>query len=677
MRRVVLLEVVHDERHRQHRVEFYPYVLGLADRVGWAAEWWAVPTRWTLMHRGGRYTFDLPADGRARLLDALAAAPPDLIVVHDRPADELATALCAAAPAARLVDLTRTRAEGNPPDPAADVATGLSWEMTVEDALRVLRSGEGRGEGAAPPELAGRALLDAVVPRYERRFLCAVGEVPPPQPLRLQAPPICSYRRPLRTNRFYRDLPPDALGSAAAGCAFCSTGHDLPVGAACPSPVASALLQVAAHQRATPPGPTPLEYTVETSPLGDRLVEFLAGVCDRGLRPSVFFSMPRADWMLAQRRALEELLPRMAAAGHRWQIISLGGENFSDDENDRFNKGVHAADLWACFELVRDLETRFPTAFSSGDPGYFAGILFTPWTRPDDLRTNLAAARRLGPAWLAKVVGIRLQLRPAAPITALARHDGLLADAFAGSLAEVVPVSITSPSERELPWRFADPRAARLHELLIRLEPISGKTTLAPGDPLVAELRAHRSALPPAFAGDHVAVAAALVEAVDALGAEADVPALFRHVAESAEARAALCQRAGPPSAVPAGATQDAGLAADGDPDEPVVLAFHVRPRGDTHDPERLFVGPYREGQSHFRRAGALVFWYGSEGLTERSRRFAHLLLGAMRAPGAPPPTRGTVRRWRAVLSALLERAGLADAFEWDVGVAPPAGPPR
>jgi len=42
-----------------------------------------------------------------------------------------------------------------------------------------------------------------------------------------------------------------------------------------------------------------------------------------------------------------------------------------------------------------------------------------------------------------------------------------------------------------------------------------------------------------------------------------------------------------------------------------------------------------------------------------------------MRAPGAPPPTRANVARWRSVMATLLQRAGLADALDWKIAAQP------
>ena len=300
--------------------------------------------------------------------------------------------------------------------------------------------------------------------------------------------------------------------------------------------MAHALRQIEAHQRAAPAETPRFAYLFEDSPLSAKLGDLFREVLDRGLRPSTFFFMPRADVLLALRPTLERLLPELAAAGHRLRPLSVGAENFSPDENERFNKGVTTDQLWACFELMRDFEARFPETFASADPGYFAGILFTPWTRPADLRENLEAARRLGAAWLQKVVGIRLQLWEGAAITELARHDGLTTDALVGSLRDVSAVCMSSPNDREVPWGFADPRTARLHQLLVRLEPTPEQATFGPDDALVRELRDQRARLPREQARDYVGVARGLVDAVDALGPDAPVAALFDRVAPAGDA---------------------------------------------------------------------------------------------------------------------------------------------
>ena len=524
-KKVLLIETWHDEPYRHHRAEYFPFLLGYVRARGWRGGWRSLRVPRESMHVGRRYVVDLPDEAARDLARDLAAWRPDVVVFHDRPAPRLARRVLRAAPGARLVDLTRVPASalrvleglgpaGGPPGPEGEAEIGFA--VTVAGVRRLL--------GDAGPCRAGddRLLVDAVQPCFPRRRAGAAADAAE-RPVRLVLEDYCPYQRPLRRNPFYRGLR-SALVQRHRGCAFCTRRHQARPLLSTP-PVEHALRQIAAHQKA---GREPrCAYLLEDSPLSARLGEFLAEALSRRLKPSTFFVMPRVDTLLALRPTLERLLPRLQAAGHALRTLSVGAENFSDRENLRLNKGLTAAQLWAGQELLRDLSARFPGAFASADAecGY-ASILFTPWTRPEDLRRNISAARRLGPMWLQRAMGSRLQLWEGLPITELARRDGLLA-AGPGDAAELSAICLSNPNRRELAWRFADPRTRLLLRLLIRLEPVPFQASLPQGDPLLAQVRRLRAGLPGELGRDYVGLAAALVAAAAALGPRAGAAAVF------------------------------------------------------------------------------------------------------------------------------------------------------
>jgi hypothetical protein len=666
--RLVLVETQHDDVRRHHRVELFPFILGLARQLGWHAEWWVVAVPVGFMHVGGRYVFDLPPDGRRLLREALGAAAPDVALFHDRPAPGLLADLQPASPATRFLDLTRLRRDPGPghvPLPAAALprAPGcVDATLTVAEIVGFLEGDEPRVGGSG-----GVLLLDAASPTFDRRLL---GDGPPTgqrqPPTRLALMAHCAYRRPVRHNPAYRGLGSTAVAQHL-GCAFCDAPHaDGPRFAT--APVELALRQIEAHQRAvTTAGPQaePLEYLFEDTPLSDDLPGFLAAVLERELLPSTFTTMTRVDVLLGMRDSLDGLLPRLTAAGHRLRILSIGAESFSAAENARFNKGLDAAQIWACHGMIRDLEARFPGTFACPDLGYFATILFTPWTTPADLSENVAAARTLGAPWLNRAIGSRLQLWEGLPITDLARRDGLAVDAPAGSVAEVEAICHSSPDQREVPWRFADPRTALLHRVLIRLEPIPCQARLHADDPLLAEIAARRARLRGEVGRDYVGVVARLVAAAEPLDGEADVSQLLD--AAFADAVEALPE---PELATPPEPEPPASPAGVGGGE--IRFVIDGRPEGEY----RFHVVRHREGQPYFRRLGDVALYYSHARMTPRATAFARVLLAVMRRIGAPPASAEDVQRWRAEASGALAGSGLAGRFTWTVEWVPDAAPP-
>jgi hypothetical protein len=237
--------------------------------------------------------------------------------------------------------------------------------------------------------------------------------------------------------------------------------------------------------------------------------------------------MLRADTLLAKKDRLEGVLHGMQAAGHRLSLVSIGAENFSAQENERFNKGVTAAQLRACRGLLSDWAERFPRTFTA-ESGY-SGILFTPWTRPQDLLDNIAAASFMGEEWLVRMVGTLLQLWPGTPITELARRDGLLAERFS-SAGDIALSCVPGTPRQEIPWRFADPRVEAIHRFAIRLDPRPSTALIRKNDVLLLAMRRQRAALSPELAQDYIGLLGRIVSAVAELGAGADAAQVFRRI---------------------------------------------------------------------------------------------------------------------------------------------------
>ncbi len=536
--KLVFVETQYAKGHRSHRSEYLPFVAGLADLLGWTWRWLAVRVPEGSMHAGGRFVVDLPPERRETLLRAVVAEAPDVVVTKDRLAEGFLRSLEEAAPGARVVDLSdaevmagaaRFRMSGEEGAvPNAYRPVGVR-ELSVGQMVGLL---SGREPDPKAREPLSELLLDAAMPRFGRTYPCEEDLSEEPLPTRVLVPAACSYGRSLRRNRFYRDLD-EPVVSEHVGCSFCinamtNLGIDYRV-----PPAEMALRQIEAEQREQPERAGRAEYVFDGNGLSAMFEPFFEGLLERGLGPSTITGMLRVDQLLGLRSRLEELLPRLELKGHALRLLSMGAESFSGDENERFNKGLRVEQLEQVHELITDLEERFPDTFGRADPSTFAAILFTPWTRPEDLLANVEAARRLGAPWLQTAMGTRLQLRPGLPITLLARRDGLTTEAH-GSGADVEAVCLSGPDEEEIPWRFADPVTERLHQILIRVDPIPEQVKVDPEDPLAREIREACARLPGKVAGDYVGMVEAVVHAVVALGPDAPAREVLARAAREA-----------------------------------------------------------------------------------------------------------------------------------------------
>lgn len=172
----------------------------------------------------------------------------------------------------------------------------------------------------------------------------------------------------------------------------------------------------------------------------------------------------RPDYLLTFRDAIEEALGEgegafPAALG----FYLLGYENFSDAELTRFHKGMTGAEIERALERMDDWAARYPARFRLSPTSGF--ILFTPWTRLEDLRINAEVMRRRGfSRFRGRALLSQLRLHPEQPLYWLAEKDGLL--------ETVREDPSTSDAYRrgyrmDAPWRFADPKVAAVHAAVL------------------------------------------------------------------------------------------------------------------------------------------------------------------------------------------------------------------
>lgn len=466
--RLMLLEFLHPDPYRQFRSDEFPFIQGFVRGLG-------VETRWLYEVAGpdarpdSEFVIEPLPGRRAAIVAAVRAFSPTVVVANETCGPALGAALGDIPGLGRVVSIER------------DVPHYGAVEVGhVRDWLGL------RHEGPPPRAL----VVDHAVPDYA----CAAVAPDPgftfPMLTVIGGAP-CVYRRPLRANPWFHGLDLGGV-NRLGGCSFClgdavGTNWERQVS----SPVALALLQIGRFRETAPPGRLTDRYRLFAYGVFHRIDEFFAGVLAMDLRPSEFHFSCRPDEFLGRAGMIEALLPDLWRRGHSLHVWNMGVENFSPDENARFNKGLDTALVARALDRIRGLEERWPETFVFTRHGGLSCILFTPWTTLDDLALNAREARRLGvdPVFLRS----RLQVRPATPIALLVARDGLMAPRF----EQESPLDFSCqchPDEEEVPWRFRHPEVAVAYRVMLRL---GDDSRIPADDPLRRSLAEMTAGLPP------------------------------------------------------------------------------------------------------------------------------------------------------------------------------------
>ncbi len=456
----MLLEFVHPDPYRRFHADEFPFLQGFARGV------LGVETQWLYGLAGPEdrpendFIIEPPPARRTQVVEVARAFSPTVVVTNERCGPALQAALLEILGLERVVSIERDI----PHYHAVEVGHLCNWLGLDEHGS----SARGLLVASAVPDYSCAPL------GQERGLVFPL--------LTVTGGPPCMYRRPLHSNPWFRDL--DLRGAnRTGGCSFC-LGDEVGANWAglTASPVALALLQVARFRETAPPARLTDRYRLVASGVFQRMDEFFAGVLGMDLPPSEFHFSCRPDEFLGRADMIEALLPILRPRGHSIHIWNMGVENFSPEENARFNKGLDLAVVERALERIRGLEARWPDTFVFSRHGGLSFILFTPWTTLDDLALNAREARRLGvaPVFLRS----RLQLRPGTPMTLLAARDGLIAERF----DQPSPLDFSCQAyadEEEVPWRFRHPEVAVAYRVMLRL----GEDSRIPADdPLRAAL---------------------------------------------------------------------------------------------------------------------------------------------------------------------------------------------
>lgn len=295
----------------------------------------------------------------------------------------------------------------------------------------------------------GDAKLD-----YKRRRVLSRGVANPERAVVLSNLG-CAYRNvPNRTGVF--DAVPVPSGVSTAGCTFCDASAYERMTET--EAIGLIVRQVEAVLRDRP-------GVREIAIKDDYAVRFLGrlgeALAPLGLGERRVLLSARAEYLLELRADIEEALAGRFPAPLGFYLV--GFENFSQAELDRFNKGTSAEQIERVLVLMRQWSERFPSRFEVTPTGGF--ILFTPWTTLEDLRINGSAMRRHGfERYRGHALLSQLRLYPNLPLYWLAKHDGLLVEAFE---REEMSDAHRRGYEADHPWRFRDPKVAAVHRRLL------------------------------------------------------------------------------------------------------------------------------------------------------------------------------------------------------------------
>lgn len=455
---VMLFELMLHEPERGTRTQFYPLLAGLGPLLGWRLRWSAlqVPYDPTL-----QYT--LKPRQLGLLLAEVRRFKPEVLVVNEQLRGEQLAALAAVC---RVIYC--------PLEIAKDFPIFAEFVRRIRDEKN--------------PLLDDPLLIDRIKPDFRRKILNPMQRKERPL-IRVIAGRYCDYATRAADNPFYRGL---KLPAKALNCAFCECAVVKRPGMRCMrDPLAFAARQIegACRDRG---GDGVIRFELSGSELWRRLELLLHVLMRRGIRNAELVFMPRLDELLEKQDVLARCLPLLAAHGLCLRIYGMGVENFSPVENLRLNKGITAEQVHQAAAFIAATNSRWPRQFPMPQGG-LSMILFTPWTRLEDLRCNIDNIARCPMIDHHFALGRRLQLLPERPITKLAEHDGLLVKRWDDPFYNAG--CITAADQDEIPWRFQNPPVEVLWRLARRLSSNLSKVPADDQDSL--SLGAFLSARPP------------------------------------------------------------------------------------------------------------------------------------------------------------------------------------
>lgn len=456
MKRVLLVEFMAVDRF--HRALEFPFVKGYLRSRGVEVRWLrlGLPARWRALR--AEQDIDPDRQDRQRLVDVARQESTSHVLFNQQPSPGLVQSL-GRLPLAPLIGVARNEAAGSR---AGDDHRRQGQTVSLDIA------GLDRFVGLEPwadlREKGAGNLFDATVPDFSWEAVNREADTAPALPF-LVCGNECNYRRPLAGNTFFRGL--DLSGCARAdGCAFCL--RPAGDGSWQNDAITLARRQLRALADTHPPCSGRLLVRALGAPIVANLESFAEAIRELRLPDSDFLLDARSDTLLAVRPRLERALKKLEDTRHRLVLALIGIESFVDRELDILNKGVDWRTNLAAVRALFELEHEYPAHFSFREHGGLSLLLFTPWTRPQDLALNLSIVHFCDLSDLCgKLFTSRLRLYPSLPLYPRAERDGLLRPGYDDRALDTARHTFYPD---EVPWRFCHPVMEPVSRLLVRLD---------------------------------------------------------------------------------------------------------------------------------------------------------------------------------------------------------------
>ena len=458
--RLMLIEFFRGALRRNERSMIFPFLKGLARERGFKTLWLCYGG--DMAHQDGaavgRTLFAaLPDEDLRSLARRLERFRPSHVVTSDRMSRGATEILASRTPPPKHLVMPLTDELPGGYDQRGDFAH-CGWFL---DWL-----------GCGDPAASRRYIAEHPAPDYSAVLANKAARRAKPQ-ITIVSGTLCAYRRTLAGNPYFEDV--NLGGEAHRGCSFCLCSTIPPVTA--PQTPILPLIETQFRrilQTAGKAGRNKGRYEFFDIRAFWKFDELFQLLLRLKVPPSIFLFNPRIDDVLRQRVRIERVLPALAKAGHQVRMLSMGVENFSENENARFNKRIVLEQVDEFLAMTKEWESAYPGVFRPFKAGNAAAelgfILFTPWTTLADVRVNLDAATSRGfpncGYWLYSI----LLLDSATPIFHLAEKEGdVLTDRFPDPGQFYGLFKNEGQLEDVRPWRFKDAKVADYFALLVRV----------------------------------------------------------------------------------------------------------------------------------------------------------------------------------------------------------------
>lgn len=427
----------------------FPFLKSLLEQHGFSVRWLRFAYGSAPRARDTESAFALPREDLEKVLAIVKAHGPSplFVLFSHRPAESMARAFADATAQVGWICDERCTEAGIAQPLFPDIATlipffGLSW-------------------------LGGPNLFEEVTPdfRFEPANFDALNAPPLPY---IICGPDCTSQRSLAANPFFEGF--DVTTSPrGVGCTFCKRPEQGPTWAKPPEEIMARQLMGIAQ--AFLGSRVPLLVRAIGEGFLKKIESFATLVVSTPLPPCEFLLDGRADLILAREKHLLEAIKRLERSPHKFHVALVGIENFSDRELVRFNKGISAVHNLRLIRRLFALERDFPKSFGFRRWGGLSLILFTPWSRLQDLAINLSAINIARIEEIAgKVFSGKLRLVPELPLYWLAGRDGLLDEEYKDPTLHMVRShALASLDPDEKPWHFQDPRTEAVCRVMMRV----------------------------------------------------------------------------------------------------------------------------------------------------------------------------------------------------------------